>query len=115
MPFHSTLLKEKWHKMSLAEQLGNIGSEVSRTMSWQNKDEKTFQDAAYRALELFDFTLEDSRWQSPNWSPSGRLREIARTREVFCDTIFGDNQYKSPLKDLLKYFDQFAIMARSNL
>lgn len=97
----------KWQKLTLAEQLGNIGSEVSRALRWQNKDRKLFDGAVDRALELFDMTLEDKRWE-------GRLFEVARAREVFCDTIFGDRVYQSSLKDLDRYFFPFAFLARKD-
>lgn len=104
--FHQELAAGKWQTLSLAEQLGNIGSEVSRAERWHGKDETLFRGAAERALELFDLTLDDSRWK-------GRRREIARAREVFCDTIYGDNIYKTSLRDLIRYFDVFAFAARS--
>lgn len=102
------LALEKWKKLSFVEQLGNIGSEISRIIRWQGKDKAIFDNTVDRALELFDFTLEDPRWIN-------RQREIARAREVFCDIIFGGNEYDTTLKDLLRYFDQFAYIARSRL
>ncbi len=87
------------------EQLGNIGSEINRAANAEGKDEERFRSAAERALELFDLTLSDSRWR-------GRQREIARAREVFCDTVFGTREYKDTLKNLLRYFDEFAYAAR---
>lgn len=95
---------ERWRQMTLAEQIGNIGSEISRTASAQGKDENRFNNALARALELFDLTLSDSRWK-------GRLREIGRMREVFCDTVLGGAEYGDNLADLQKYFDQFAYIA----
>ena len=89
----------------MAEQLGNIGSEVSRAMRWQEKDEKLFADAIERALELFDLTLQDSRWKH-------RMKEICRAREVLCDTVFGSRVYSTSLADLNRYFTQFALAAR---
>lgn len=105
MAIHKSLFEGNWQKLSLLEQLGNIGSEVSRAMKWQGKDKKLFQNAVDRALELFDLTLNDARWR-------GRLSEIARAREVFCDTILGGKEYNSKLDDLLRYFNQFAFIAR---
>lgn len=105
MTRHKNLAEGGWKKFSLLEQLGNIGSEINRATRWQGKDETLFNGAVERGLELFDFTLEDPRWQ-------GRLREIARAREVFCDVVFGKNEYNACLKDLLRYFDQFAYAAR---
>ncbi|MEK7147130.1 MAG: hypothetical protein AAB772_02640 [Patescibacteria group bacterium] len=102
---HKKFAAGSWFKLSLAEQLGNIGSEVSRAIKWQGRDDKLFFSAIVRALELFDLTLSDSRLR-------GRLREIARAREVFCDAVCGGVEYKSNLKDLDRYFLRFAIYAR---
>ncbi|NCN95003.1 hypothetical protein GW951_01580 [Candidatus Wolfebacteria bacterium] len=102
---HENLARGQWQKLSLMEQLGNIGSEVSRARNWEGRDEKIFNGAVDRALELFDLTLQDSRWV-------GRLKEINRAREVFCDTILGGKEYKDTLKNLDKYFLDFAIAAR---
>ena len=93
--------------MSLAEQMGNIGSEVSRARIWQGKDPESFESAVARALELFDLTIRDPRWRH-------RLKEILRSREVFCDAALGDGEYKSPLANLESYFDEFAIAARKD-
>lgn len=106
-PLHKNLFAGRWETFSLSEQMGNIGSEVSRANRWQGKDDKLFNGAVDRALELFDFTLADSRWRG------GRLREIARSREVFCDAIYGGKEYKSSLKDLDRYFTNFAVLART--
>ena len=102
---HKELAIGRWFKLSLKEQIGNIGSEISRASHWQGKDEKLFWGAVERALELFDLTLEDSRWK-------GRCLEIARAREVFCDAVYGGKMYESSLQDLMPYFDQFAYAAR---
>lgn len=106
MSFHETLAAGRWQTFSLAEQLGNIGSEVSRALNWrEKKDEEKSFNALARGLELFDLTLIDPRWR-------GRLKELARSREVVCDFLVGDNQYGSTPQTLLGYFDAFAIAAR---
>ena len=104
---HKELAVGRWHQLSLKEQMGNIGSEVSRAARWQKKDEKLFKGATERALELFDLTLADPRWR-------GRLWEINRAREVFVDAIYGGKEYKSSFRDLQPYFDQFAFAAKTN-
>lgn len=106
-PIHKELAAGRWYQLSLAEQLGNIGSEVLRTSRQEGKDEKLFWGAIERALDLFDLTLDDSRW-------IGRRREIGRAREVFCDAIYGGKLYKSSFPDLIRYFDQFAFAARKD-
>lgn len=102
---HKKLSMQRWFQLSLPEQLAHIGSEVCRTKNWQEKDEDIFQGAVERALELFDLTLEDARWR-------GRLREIARAREVFCDAVSGAKDYQTSLKDLERYFMPFTFLAR---
>ncbi len=100
---HQELATGRWYKLSLPEQLANIGSEVSRARIWQGKDKNIFWGAVERALELFDLTLLDVRWK-------GRLREIARVREVFCDAVTGGKEYKSKLQDLDHYFLHFTFL-----
>ena len=104
---HKSLAAGRWQTLSLAEQLGNIGSEVSRARRAEGKDDNLFRGATDRALELFDLTLDDPRWL-------GRLREIARAREVFCDAVAGGKEYNTTLDSMDKYFLQFALVARQN-
>ncbi|OGG79128.1 hypothetical protein A3A39_00710 [Candidatus Kaiserbacteria bacterium RIFCSPLOWO2_01_FULL_54_13] len=102
---HASLANGRWRTLSLAEQLGNIGSEVHRARLAQHTNEQRFLAARDRALELFELTLADPRWK-------GRLREIARVLEVFCDAVTGGKEYDSSLESLEKYFDHFALAAR---
>ena len=85
---HKDLAAGNWSKLSLAEQLGNVGSEINRALNWQNKDEKLFKNAGARALELLDLTIADSRWKT-------RLKELARARELICAAVFGGEEYKT--------------------
>ena len=94
--------------MPLAEQMGNIGSEISRALRWRGRNAALSQSAFYRALELIDLTLDDPRHRMSR----ARLREIARTREVLADFFAGENEYRSTAVSLQKYFDQFAMAAR---
>ncbi len=103
---HKELATGQWQKLSLVEQLGNIGSEILRVSRQEGKNEKIFWGAVERALELFDLTLDDPRWKGRRW-------EIARAREVFCDAVYGGKLYKSSLQDLTRYFDIFAFAARN--
>ena len=105
---HRELAEGRWWTLSLFEQLGNVGSEVSRAIRWTSRNPNMAQGAFYRALELMDLTLSDPRHrQSP-----ARLREIARTREVLVDFFAGSNEYGSNALSLQKYFDAYALAAR---
>ena len=104
---HNNLASGKWFTLSLAEQLGNIGSEIGRVKREKVRNSPSLQNAVDRALELFDLTLADARWR-------GRLKEIARAREVFCDALLGGKEYQSTLEDIDRYFLQFGMLARRN-
>jgi len=101
---HTDLANGRWFKMTLAEQMGNIGSEIHRMVKAENQDQARFDSAFDRALELIDLTLADPRWKTG-------YKEIARVREVLCDIYFGQNQYGTPIKALDDYFFQFGLIA----
>jgi hypothetical protein len=93
--------------LSLAEQLGNVGSDVGLAIQARAAgDIDRFGPALERALELLDLTLADERWRGP------RRREIARAREVVCDYLVGDNVYGSSDGSLEDYFMAYASAAR---
>lgn len=46
---HQNLARGRWFELSLAQQLGNIGSEVGRTRRSCGNDEAKFWNAAARA------------------------------------------------------------------
>ena len=101
---HKEMAAGRWAEMSLAEQMGNIGSEVSRSLKAQKmgNQERCFR-AFDRALELFDLTIAS---QPEPW----RLREIW-AREEYCDYFLGNN-YRTTAEQMLKYYDGFATLAR---
>lgn len=102
------MTSEKWQKLSLAEQMGNIGAEISRVIHWhERKDQESKEKALWRALELIDLTISDRRWKP-------RLFEICRLREVICDLFLGKNIYKISTKHLKDYFLFFALLAQNS-
>ena len=88
--------------------MANIGSEVERALNWKVKDNATYsQNAAERALELVDLTLDSV-------TGFARLKELARLREAIVDYFFGQNEFVST-EDLWKrYFLSFTYAARKN-
>jgi len=104
---HRGLAAERWWTFTLAEQMGNIGSKVSRTLKWRTRNPRISQQAMERALELIDLTLDDPRHRSS----VARLREICRVREVLLDFLVGPNQYGSTEVTTQRYFDAFAVAA----
>jgi len=108
MKYHQNLTLAKWQKLSLIEQMANVGSEILRTISWRNKNRKYSRLAFERALELLNLTLADSKNKK-------RLKEIARAREMLADYFVFDNEYSSTEKFWQKYFLAFNWAARDNL
>jgi hypothetical protein len=108
---HRDLAGGRWWQLSIAEQLGHVGSEVGRAVRWRSRNPEVAQGALYRALELLDLTLADPRLRSSR----ARLREIARAREVVVDFLAGPNRYGSTAASLQKYFDAYAAAARRTL
>lgn len=105
---HRELAAGRWWTLSLVEQMGNVGSEISRACRWASRNPDTSRAALYRALELLDLTLADPAHRASR----PRLREIARAREVVVDFFAGSNQYGSTAGSIQKYFDAFAVAAR---
>ena len=100
-------MPDRWHSLTILEQLGNVGSEVGRATSWKRRgDTVTAWGAFERALDLFDKTLADNRWRGL------RRREIARARESFCTAFVTDDL--NDLAALERYFMQFALAARAD-
>lgn len=94
----------KWSRMSIFEQMGNIGSEVGRTlMAKRRNDQVSLVGALYRGLNLFDITAELASKKK-----SSRTREILRAREQFIEAATTDKDDPN----LENYFMQFAIAAR---
>ncbi len=102
---HKQLAQGRWFRMSVAEQLANVGSEVERTILWRNKNNPDYSHRAFeRALELLDLTVEDEKNKS-------RLKEILRLRETLVDYFLFDNEFSSSDELLRKYFYPHAYYA----
>jgi len=109
---HKTI-EETWGKLSLVEQMANIGSEVERAIKWKEKNNPKFsQKAFFRALELFDLTLKNTAELAKS-SVLPKLTEIARSKELFADYFWGENQYNSTKESWQKYFRNFNYLARN--
>lgn len=104
---HNDEVRLDWGNHSVTYQMGNIGSEVSRSLKWTEKGNAKRANAAIdRALELFDFTIE------ANVGNRARLHELLIAREEFCDYFFGGNSWHTDPKRMLRYYDGFVMMER---
>lgn len=103
---HANLASGRWKKLTFAQQMANIGSEVGRAFTWKKKNEKYSLLAAVRALQLIDLTIKDNKNEP-------QLKELCRAREIIADFFWGENKYKTD-KSLEKYFLSFNYYARIN-
>ena len=96
---------DKWARLSLFEQMGNIGSEVGRAMNaMQRGDQVSMQGAYYRSLDLIDATVA-------SWPSTARRKELLRAREELTASI----ESRAVDTRLDGYFMQYAIAARAGL
>ena len=96
--------RHTWMRLSLAQQLGHIGSELSRARHWEAQQDQANRDRALaRALNLLDLTLDDKRFRS-------RLKEPARLREVVGDWFSGRHDYDILPEALEAYCTAFALI-----
>lgn len=101
---HQGLTREKWQKHSFFAQMGNVGSEIGRTINWRIKNKEQSQAAFFRGLELLDLTIIDPKNRK-------RLKEICRVREALGDYFCGDNEFGSTDSGWEQYFNGFAYAA----
>jgi hypothetical protein len=96
---HKELAAGRWFKLSLMEQLANVGMDVERTIYWRNAGNAEYSRKAFeRALELMDLTKADPK------NKNHRLRELCRMRELLVDYFAYDNIYGSSDKLWQDYF-----------
>ena len=105
MAQHSEL-SDRWFTFSLAEQLGNVGSEYERALvSKRRGNKKEFHRAFARLTDLLDLTISDPRWQNH------RLKELTLLKEFIHDELCNEvREYPDP-RDLRQYFLFFGLVA----
>lgn len=101
--------RNRWSKMTIQEQMGNIGSEVGRSINaWRAHDTERFNGALNRALDLFDATTEQLINQH-----SPRAKEVLRARDQYL-SLFFDGTFNTDADNIENYFMQYALTARAN-
>ncbi len=106
--YHKELAAGRWKELSFIEQMGNIGSEVGRTFIYfKQNDKKNFIISREKAMELFDLTLEDERWEN-------KKEKIIKTKEMFCSLISDTNlteELDKKMNNLDEYFLRIGAIA----
>ena len=97
--------KTKWFNYSFYQQMGNIASELSRAIIFENRNNDDHKRASLlRLIELLDLTKEDPKNKK-------RLKELCRFKEVVADWYSGQKTYHVHPESLKSYAMQFAILA----
>ena len=110
---HKSLEAGRWAQMSFANQMGNIGSEVSRAIKWRSKSRPDRAERAFfRALELMDLSIAAAAGRE---GTTGRLRELCRAREELCDYFAGSNLFRTKPDQLMNYYDRFDLLGKKEM
>ena len=105
---HTDLANGRWEELTFAEQMGNIGSEISRAIRWRSKEKpERMEQCVFRALELLDFTIA-----ATDRGNRSRLKELCRARDEICDYFLADNELHSSPEQIMRYYDSFALAAQ---
>jgi len=105
-----TVARDRWSQTSIFEQMGNIYSEVGRSINAKRLgDNQSCEFAVIRALDLFDATVENLVKHG-----SVRSKEVLRAKDQFLHAIYDKDSTPGQLADIDRYFMQFAIAARLN-
>lgn len=100
--YHKQLASGGWLELSFIQQMGNIGSEVYRAIKWfREKNEIRFQISFEMALELFDMTIKDIRWENE------RI-DVMKYRNLFCDVLINYDNVQNPESKLDFLNDKFS-------
>lgn len=102
MIIHKDLANGRWNTFSLFDQLGNVGTDVERAISWKKRGKLDDSEKALeRGLELLQFTILDPKNKN-------RRKELFRVKEALLDYFYGDNEYGSSDALWQQYFYHYA-------
>lgn len=102
--------RDRWAKLSIFNQMGNIYSEVGRSFKAMSEGNlKDQQEAMSRAIDLFDTTAEVLIARKAPQS-----KEVLRAKEEYLAAIYNKDTSQDTIRSLDRYFMQFAVAARLN-
>ncbi len=100
--------RKRWATMNIFEQMGNIYSEVGRSIiAKQHNKQRDCDFAVVRAIDLFDATVDDLVKQK-----SPRTKEVLRAKDQYLHAIYDQSTASNIFADVDRYFMQYAIAAR---
>jgi hypothetical protein len=106
--------RERWARFGIIDQMGNIGSEVGRSINaWKSGNEKRFYSAVERGVDLFEATVEVTLTQPKSVQRSRRLRKILAARDRYLRLFFDGPFDPEEAASVDRYFMRFAMVARA--
>jgi hypothetical protein len=103
-----TVDRARWQKLSLFEQLGNVSSEIGRSLQARRSGSTERMEASIeRALDLIEATVQATLKAKPY-----RAKEILRAKDQYLRLFFGGEEDLSGTASVERYFAQFAMAAR---
>lgn len=106
---HKDIMKDdRYIKLPLAKQLGNIGAEIARLVHWKKKNDRKLMEGSWdRALELIDLTVYGL--QKNEEFP--KIKEVLRLRELLCDYAGDFGFYEVSGEELVDYCTSFLFLS----
>ncbi|SFP37792.1 hypothetical protein SAMN04487928_101154 [Butyrivibrio proteoclasticus] len=90
----------RWNKMSISEQILNIGGEIQRAVDRKAQNEpKLANDYLEKALEWIRLTKDDPKNRN-------RIEEITIVEDELKD-YFSSNKYKNDKNSIMSYWNSF--------
>lgn len=94
-----------WFRLSLMEQLANIGTELDRCIRRKNEGRLEESHVFFEAtLTLLDYTIADPKH-------GARIREVVRAKELLIDYFVYDNVHQTSDEYWHNYFMFFSYIA----
>ncbi len=107
---HYIVDRQRWANMNILDQMGNISSEVGRSIKAKRQDNsEDFEAAVARALDLFDATTDILIQQK-----SVRVKEVLRAKDQFLHAVYDPDATLDDQNSIDRYFTQYAIASRIN-
>ena len=90
----------RWNKMSISEQILNIGGEIQRAVDRKEKNEDSLaKQYLSKALEWIELTKKDPK-------NTGRIAEINIVEDEVRD-YFEKNKYRNNKNSIMSYWNSF--------
>ncbi len=93
----------KWWKMTVGQQIANVGSEVARAIRNKRRgDMERAEEFCIHAVEMLGYSKLDPK-------NVNRRKELMLAQEELVDYILGENRFNNDDKSIMKWYDAFCM------